>query len=114
MEILANLLMVLLAIALIGMPFLKKTGLGRGLAEEVGDQAGRKELLFSALGEIEFDYRMNKLDTEDYEELKAGYQREALSVMDREDKELETEMLKKLAQKKGAGGHKSLPDTEDE
>ena len=79
MEIVANLLMVLLVAFLIGMPFLKKNGVHEESYESDEIEVNRKELLFSALGEIEFDYRMNKLDDEDYQELKTGYQKDAYS-----------------------------------
>lgn len=114
MVILANTLMVLLAVALIGMPFIKRNKYQMNFAGETGEQASRKELLFSALGEIEFDYRMNKLDSEDYEELKAGYQREALAVLDQEEEVMEEEMEKKLAQKQAGSENNLVMDDENE
>lgn len=114
MVILANLLMVLLAVALIGMPLIKRNKYKINFAGEPGEQASRKELVFSALGEIEFDYRMDKLDDEDYEELKAGYQTEALAVLDQEEKAIEEKLEKKLAEKRAGSKTNSVMDDENE
>lgn len=114
MEIVANLLMALLALALIGTPFLKKKQyLGETKNSNVSE-VEKKELLFSALGEIEFDFRMKKLSDEDYQELKADYQREALAVLDQEDKELDHEFEKELLKRKKARGQKPVPGAVDE
>ncbi len=89
MEIVVNLLMVLVAAAMIGYPFLGKgQGADNFLATEK-NQVDTREVIFSALGEIEFDYQMNKLNAEDYQELKAGYQRQALTVLETEDQALD-------------------------
>lgn len=42
----------------------------------------QKEIVFTTLNEIEFDYQMKKLSEEDYEELKNQYQRSAVSLLD--------------------------------
>ena len=114
MVIVANLLMVLLALAFVAIPLIKKSEYQMGLVDEQGEQATRKELLFSALGEIEFDYRMDKLDSEDYEELKNGYQRDALAVLDQEETALEEKLEKKVAQKRAASKINSVTDDENE
>ena len=41
----------------------------------------RKEAAYSALKELEFDYRTRKLSPEDYEELRAVYRLEAAEVL---------------------------------
>lgn len=97
METLANLLMVLVAAVLVGYPFWFKKKKGNGFSRSIDDQVDRRELLFSALGEIEFDYRMKKLSDFDYQELKAGYQKQALAVLDKEDEMLDKELDKELA-----------------
>lgn len=102
MVILANLLMVAVALILIGAAFFSKNNVTKDTLEEKENKTGRKELLFSALGEIEFDYRMNKLDADDYEQLKSGYQQEAILVLDREDKEIEMELEKELTKQRKA------------
>ncbi len=45
------------------------------------DLLARKEAAFSALKELEFDYRTRKLSPEDYEELRAVYRVEAAEVL---------------------------------
>jgi hypothetical protein len=56
------------------------------LEREVSAMQKDKEAVFTALNEIEFDYRTNKLDDEDYEKLKGRYQREAVSLLVQEKK----------------------------
>ncbi len=48
---------------------------------EPADLLARKEAAFSALKELEFDYRTRKLSPEDYEELRAVYRVEAAEVL---------------------------------
>lgn len=113
MEIVANLLMVLLVAFLIGMPFLKKNRVYEESYENDHEvEVDRKELLFSALGEIEFDYRMKKLGDEDYQELKTGYQNDALKILDQEDKELEKEFEEELTKKRSNRQRQSGDDDE--
>ena len=53
--------------------------------EAPSDLLARKEAAYSALKELEFDYRTRKLSQEDYEELRAVYRveaAEALKAMD--------------------------------
>ncbi len=53
--------------------------------EAPADLLARKEAAYSALKELEFDYRTRKLSQEDYEELRAVYRveaAEALKAMD--------------------------------
>lgn len=107
-----SLLMVLVAAALIGYPFLAKNRMRYGGSEVNEAAADKRELLFSALGEIEFDYRMRKLSDEDYRELKSGYQKEALALLDREDELLEKEIEKELGRHKKSG-REQVPGEED-
>jgi len=104
MTTLINLLMVLVAAALIGYPFILKDR--RRSIAGVGNEAAvdNRELLFSALGEIEFDYQMKKLSDEDYRQLKAGYQEQALAVLEKEDEMLEKELDRELSKRKKVEG----------
>lgn len=104
MEIIINLLMVLAAVALISYPFLVKSR-QKYAYEGHETEVERKELLFTALGEIEFDYRMKKLSDEDYHELKEGYQREALVVLEHEDEMLDGELDALLNKRRVANRH---------
>lgn len=45
------------------------------------DLLARKEATFSALKELEFDYRTRKLSPEDYEELRTVYRLEAAEIL---------------------------------
>ncbi len=112
MVLAANLLMVVLAAALIGYPFLVKQRKNDVLTENSESGLDRKEILFSALGEIEFDYKMNKINDEDYRELKAGYQREALKVLDREEEALEMEIDSLMKKQSPGNTEKALGDDE--
>lgn len=87
MEIIAGILMVIIAVALIGVPFMEKEVDENGIIENSGTLTlgQRKEILMTTLGEIEFDYKMNKLTKEDYQELKSLYKEKAVNVMKRED-----------------------------
>ena len=116
MEIVVNLLMVVVAAALIGFPFLGKGRGGEYLLESKDDQVYTREVVFSALGEIEFDYQMKKLSDEDYQELKEGYQSKALAVLEAEDKSLDEDADRMLNQQSGRGARLrySQPDEVEE
>jgi len=114
MTTLINLLMVLVAAALIGYPFMAKNRLRNNVNEVDEAVIDNRELLFSALGEIEFDYRMKKLSDEDYRQLKAGYQNQALAVLDQEDKLLEKELEKELSKRKKAKNQGRLSEDDYE
>ncbi|AGA68632.1 hypothetical protein Desdi_1117 [Desulfitobacterium dichloroeliminans LMG P-21439] len=55
-----------------------------------------KETVFTALGEIEFEYNMHKLEREDYEELKSKYQLQALDLLDEEDQTFDREIEQQI------------------
>jgi hypothetical protein len=116
MEIVVNLLMAVVAAALIGFPFLGKGRRREYLLESMDDQVDTREVVFSALGEIEFDYQMKKLSDEDYQELKEGYQSKALAVLEAEDQSLEEEAERMLNQRSGKGARLrySQPDEVEE
>ncbi len=52
--------------------------------------AAEKETVMSALGEIEFDYHMNKLSEEDYQQLKNTYAGAAVNIMRAQDQMVDT------------------------
>lgn len=112
MVLVVNLLMVALAAVLIGYPILagnrqRETATASG---EVG--INRKEIVFSALGEIEFDYQMNKLNDDDYKDLKAGYQQEALQVLESEEKVIDLEIDNLIKKVRPGSAKRSLGDDE--
>jgi len=56
------------------------------LAEsEISDLLYRKEAIYTALKDLEFDMRTGKIGKEDYEELKASLEAEAVSMISRID-----------------------------
>jgi hypothetical protein len=112
MILVANLLMVAVAAALIGYPVLAKNRSWETAVASDEVEVNRKELLFSALGEIEFDYQMNKLNDEDYKELKGGYQQEALAVLESEEEALVLEIDNLI--KKGRPGSMKKSRGDDE
>lgn len=100
MLLVIKMLMVVFAGVLIGIPLFKPGQSVRPTEE--GLSHNPKETVFTALGEIEFEYRMKKLDNDDYEELKNKYQLQALDLLNEEDQELDREMdhqLKKHGKK---------------
>lgn len=48
----------------------------------------RKEVVFTTLGEVEFDYLMGKLSSEEYEALSSQYKRYAVQLLKEEEDEL--------------------------
>lgn len=87
----AIVVLVLVVFAYIGQP------LFRGYESDDFETAGpvtpnlkmKKETLLNTLGEIEFDYHMNKLSTEDYQDLKDTYANAALTVLKAQDAKAE-------------------------
>ena len=51
-----------------------------------GDLLERKETIYAAIREIEFDYQMGKLSEEDFQQLRQQYKDEAIAVLQRLDK----------------------------
>lgn len=77
-----GLIMAAVSAYLIGEPFF------RPQVEDVLDKwdvvsatATDRDSVFVTLGEIEFDYRMQKLTQDDYQSLKNNYQRQAVAVI---------------------------------
>ncbi|HEX3015794.1 MAG TPA: hypothetical protein VHQ46_05375 [Desulfobacteria bacterium] len=88
MSALFEILLALGALLLVGLPLFRSM---RG--EEFDDLsplrpslAADKEVIMTALGEIEFDYRMNKLSEEDYKTLKNSYSGAAVEIIKAEEK----------------------------
>lgn len=79
-------LMTLIALFFIGFPFLRGTRTPK-LAFSVANEPSvpDREIIMSTLGEIEFDYHMNKLSQEDYEKLKNIYSGAAISLLHSEE-----------------------------
>lgn len=94
------------------MPFFKRNssavkdseygGDALSLGERLSELESRREALYGAIKELEFDYRMGKLSEADYEELDASYKLEAISL------------LKEIDALKGLAGSVSLEDAIEE
>lgn len=82
MNILIMILMTLIALFLVGYPFLRITRTSK-LAFSAANETSvpEREIIMNTLGEIEFDYHMNKLSQEDYEKLKNVYSGAAISLL---------------------------------
>lgn len=103
MLLVIKMLMAIAAGILIGIPLFKSS---RQSNEQALDSLSNnpKETVFTALGEIEFEYNMHKLEREDYEQLKSKYQLQALDLLDEEDqaldRDIEQEIMKHRKRKK--------------
>ena len=70
-----------------------------------GDLLDRKETVYAAIKEIEFDYQMGKLSEEDFQQLRQQYKDEAVSIL----KQLDNAQ----GQKSGEGTKAKHLDEED-
>jgi len=52
------------------------------LSEEMGDLLRKKESTYSALKELEFDFKMGKLSDKDFAEIDARYREDALEILE--------------------------------
>lgn len=102
MEILIGLVMLAGAIVMVGYPFLQKDIQNVMVKKSNNRPVGyeqQKEILMSSIGEIEFDFKMNKLTVDDYQELKASYKEKAVRLLKNNDKVSgvnEKDLVKKL------------------
>ncbi len=77
----------LAAILLIGLPLLRAQSdeMREVELDEVELEEIEREKVFAALSDIEYDYRMNKLSEEDYQELKARLAKKAVEFIKEEE-----------------------------
>ncbi len=72
------------AMFFVGYPVFKGQGY-RGKGQEENERLGglihKKELAYTAIKDLEFDYKTGKLSEEDYKELKNKYETEALLIL---------------------------------
>ena len=89
MEAVIGLVMLAGALIIVGYPLIQKdihnlkvrTAKNKPLSYEQ-----QKEIVMSLIGEIEFDFNMNKLTVDDYQELKALYKEKAVRLLKDNDK----------------------------
>jgi hypothetical protein len=81
-------LLLLVVVFLVGYPLFRKVQEETFVAvkpTKATKAADEKAIIMSTLGEIEFDYRMNKLSEEDYQSLKHTYSGAAVALMKAEE-----------------------------
>ncbi|MDZ7266847.1 MAG: zinc ribbon domain-containing protein [candidate division KSB1 bacterium] len=100
-EVVGILLIVATAL-FIGYPLLQKSPrqLSFGVNHQAEDLQARKEEIYAAIRDIDFDFRMGKLSAEDHALLREQYRNEAINIM----KQLDT-----LLPAAGRGGRRSKP-----
>ena len=72
------------AMFFVGYPIFKKSGIrGResGVNEALGELIHKKEVVYTSIKDLDFDYRTGKLSEDDYKELKEKYEVEALHIL---------------------------------
>ncbi len=84
LELLIKIVLALAVVAYVGLPLLKtqfedEEGV---MSEEAEDLYRRKESTYSAIKELEFDYKTGKLSDQDYAELDAKYRADAIEVLE--------------------------------
>lgn len=89
-ELLLGLALIVVSAVLVGYPLLVRSD-GEQQAAFVDDDGeereSHRERVFTALNDIEFDYRTHKLSGEDYQELRAELASEAVSILKEEEEE---------------------------
>lgn len=89
MEAVIGLVMLAGAIVLVGYPLFQKDIQNYKVKAVKDKRLGyeqQKEIVMSSIGEIEFDFNMNKLTRDDYQELKAIYKEKAVRLLKDNDK----------------------------
>ena len=103
MELVVSAIVALIVVGFIGYPLLREQAAEdeplTALSEEAEELYRRKESTYSALKELEFDFKTGKLSENDYQELEKRYRAEAIEVLEAIDR-LETEDARPA--KKGA------------
>lgn len=89
MEAVIGLVMLACALVLVGYPLFQKDIQNYKVKTVKDNRLGyeqQKEIVMSSIGEIEFDFNMNKLTKDDYQELKAIYKEKAVRLLKDNDK----------------------------
>lgn len=105
-ELLVKILLAVAVVAFVGYPLLREQLAGEEeleLPEEDEELYRRKETTYSALKELEFDYKTGKLSEQDYHELEARFKSSALEIIKAID-ELEHPAPKKKAARPAESG----------
>ena len=89
MEAVIGLIMLAGALVIVGYPLIQKDIQNLKVKTAKNKPLGyeqQKEIVMSSIGEIEFDFNMNKLTIDDYQELKAIYKQKAVRLLRDNDK----------------------------
>ncbi|NLL19942.1 MAG: hypothetical protein GX262_13155 [Clostridia bacterium] len=86
--IIAGLILFAMVVYLVGSPLFRKEDTPEFDWEPEDSGESTKTALFTALAEIEFDYKMGKMSEEDYRELKQTYQPEAVALLQKEESQV--------------------------
>ncbi len=84
-EMFIKVILALLAVAFVAYPLLtppREEDEDLDLSEDLDELHRRKESTFSAIKELEFDFRTGKLSEEDFHELDTRYRTDALELID--------------------------------
>jgi len=86
LNIFIMILMTLIALFLVGYPFIRGSRTTKPAFSGPDEPSvPDREIIMSTLGEIEFDYHMNKLSQDDYQNLKNVYSGAAISILQSEE-----------------------------
>jgi len=106
-ELLVKVLLAVAVVAFIGYPLLRDHLAGEEdleLPEEAEELYRRKEATYSAIKELEFDYKTGKLSEQDFHELETRFKADALEILEAID-QLEHPTAK------GKAGRRAVTDT---
>jgi len=85
MLLMVELVLLAAALAFVAYPLLKPElaeSAGKAFTEnELSDLLYKKDAVYTAIKDLEFDRSTGKIDDADYEEMKAGFEMEALAVL---------------------------------
>lgn len=88
-SILIGLILLVASLAFVSLPFRQKQGASLKASEAEGHHDGRRESVFSALRDLDFDFKTGKVDEEDYTPLRARLMAEAAQYIEQEKREEE-------------------------
>ncbi|TYB32956.1 MAG: hypothetical protein FXF49_08735 [Flexistipes sinusarabici] len=104
----ALLFVMIVAVLITVLPVMRKTDLI--FLDDMSDKSvpleERKRSVYKTLGEIEFDYKMNKLSEKDYKKLNTLYRQKAVNLLKKEREksgDIDKEIEYKLSQLKKRG-----------
>jgi len=92
------------------------------IERQLGELLSRKETLYSAIKELDFDFKTNKLSEKDYKELKERYRRDTISILKEIDEVEKGEDMDALVEKdiiarrkfpSSSGGTEKMEESED-